>query len=320
MKQKQPNKESTLETTIKKIEKITVFNGSPRKARGNTHFITQALLEGAVEAGATAEVVFLYDQDIKPCYGEFHCWLKHPGKCFQKDDVAGLYEKVKASDLVVFATPLYADNVTAVTKALIDRIIPLVDPHMDKDGNQQYDSKDKIAGAPKLLLNYGLAFFDPHFQKKVPGEYRHRKRIAENGNIINFPKIGIISNCGLPEQTHFEVLKLYFRRLARNLSTEVVAEVYRGGGELLADKSSALQPTIHKYQDLLRQAGRELVTQGTFSVETKEQLELPLIPHDLYAALANASFDRALGQNDHFINKIIGAYEKREREKNKLKK
>lgn len=318
MEQKQPKQESTLETTIKKIEKIVVFNGSPRKARGNTYFITQALLEGAEEAGATTETVFLYDQEIKPCYGEFHCWLKHPGKCFQKDDVAELYEKVKAADLIIFATPLYADNITAVTKSFIDRVIPLVDPHMDKDGNTHYDPKDKIKGIPKLALNCGLFIFDPHFQKGKPGEYRHRKRIDTNGKMIQFPKMGVISNCGLPEQSHFEVLKLYFRRLARNLSTEVVAEIYRGGGELLADKSSALQPTIQKYQELLRTAGKELVIRDGFSIETQEQLELPLVPHDLYAALANASFDRALGQNDHLANKIIGAYEKRE--KRNLKK
>lgn len=318
MEQKQPNPKLALETTIKKIEQIIVFNGSPRKARGNTHFITQAFLEGAEEAGATTETVFLYDKEIKPCYGEFNCWLKHPGRCFQKDDVAELYDKVKTADLVVFATPLYADNVTAVTKALIDRIIPLVDPHMDKDGNSSYNPKDKIKGITKRALNCGLSIFDPHFQSEMQGEYRHRKRMDKNGKVIQFPKIGVISNCGLPEQSHFEVLKLYFRRLARNLSTEVVAEIYRGGGELLADKSSALQPTIQKYQALLRTAGRELVRGGGFSAETKEQLELPLVPHDLYAALANASFDRALGQNDHLVNKIIGAYEKRE--KSKLKK
>jgi multimeric flavodoxin WrbA len=49
--------------------KVTVFNGSPRGRDSNTHRIVEPLLEGAREAGAEAEEVFLVERDIKHCRG-----------------------------------------------------------------------------------------------------------------------------------------------------------------------------------------------------------------------------------------------------------
>ena len=40
------------------IMKLTVFNGSPKGARGNTHVMVEAFLEGFREAGSEGEQFF----------------------------------------------------------------------------------------------------------------------------------------------------------------------------------------------------------------------------------------------------------------------
>jgi len=235
--------------------KITIFNGSPRAENGNTHFMVEQFIKGAEQAGAEVENIFLAKKKINPCKGCFSCWLKTPGKCVIKDDMAELLEKFADLDIIVFATPLYVDNVTGIMKNFMDRIIPLGDPHIEKDEN---------------------------------GESVHVNKLG------NVPKLVVISNCGFPEQSHFQVLELLFKRIARNMRTEVVGEIYRGGGAILKDAPSILKPLTMKYSKLLQKAGKEIAENSRLSKETRLELEKPLIPADNYIAAANQYFDQLL--------------------------
>jgi len=237
--------------------RILIVNGSPRGKNGNTHRMVAEFMAGAVEAGAEAENVFLAQKTIHPCRGCFACWTKTPGKCLQKDDIGELLDKIIQTDLLVFATPVYTDNVTGIMKNFMDRLIPLVDPHFEKDPE---------------------------------GEYRHVRRYQK------LPKIAVIANSGLPEQSHFQVLRLLFRRIARNMQSELAAEIYRGGGELLKENSLLLRPRQTRYRKLLRQAGRELAEHGALSAATIAALEKPLVPKDLYMKGANKHWDKELAK------------------------
>jgi multimeric flavodoxin WrbA len=234
--------------------KITCINGSPRGKNSNSQRIASEFLEGARKAGAEAETVFLAEKKIGNCKACLSCWIKTPGKCIQKDDMAELLENVIKSDIVVFATPVYADNVTGLMKTFIDRMIPAVDPRV----------------------------------KKEKGETVHVKRYDR------YPKIVVISNCGFPEQTHFQTLRLYFRRLSRNMHSEVIGEIYRGGGPILQVKNPLLKSILHSYMKRLRKAGEEVVREGRLSEDTMEKLEKPLVPHDQYTEGMNKYFEKCL--------------------------
>lgn len=235
--------------------RITIFNGSPRGENGNTHLMAEEFAKGAQEANAQIENILLVKKEIKHCHGCFNCWIKTPGKCLIQDDMRELLPKFKSSDIIIFATPLYVDNVTGIMKNFMDRLIPILDPHL------QTDEK---------------------------GECLHPMRFNPS------PKIVVISNCGFPEQSHFQVLRLLFRRIARNMHSEVIAEIYRSSGELLGHSPLILKPLIWKYNKLLRNAGKELVENLRFSEETIRQLEEPLIPSEQYLKGANKYWDKQL--------------------------
>ncbi len=237
--------------------KITVFNGSPRAEKGNTHAMVQAFLEGANDARAEAETIFLAKKNIKHCDGCFKCWTSHPGQCVIKDDMETLLEKLLASDVIVYATPVYVDNVTGILKTFMDRLVPLVDPHFYKDENN---------------------------------ECLHRKRYNK------YPKIVVIANCGYPEQSHFQILRLLFSRNARNMHSEIIAEIYRGGGELLRQDSVLMKIAVSSYKKLLRKAGKELVENMKLSNETIEKLNKPLISDQEYIKRANKYWDKMLSK------------------------
>ncbi|HRZ86416.1 MAG TPA: flavodoxin family protein [bacterium] len=235
--------------------KIVAFNGSPRGESGNTYLMTEEFLAGAREAGAETEHILLAQKKIGHCLGCLACWLKTPGKCVIADDMADLLKKFVSADIVVFATPVYVDNVTGLMKNFMDRLVPLA---------------------------------DPRFAKTPEGECRHIIREGESPDIV------VISNCGFPEQSHFQVLKLLFSRIARNMNAQVVAEIYRGGGEMLKGKNILLIPLIMRYKKLLRTAGKEVVEGRKVSAETAAALEKPLVADEMYIKYANEYFEKVL--------------------------
>ena len=103
------------------MKKITTFVGSARK--GHTYDAVTQFLKNLQSLGdIEVEIVRLSDYRIGVCKGCQVCFSKGEEHCPLKDDRDVLIEKMMASDGVVFASPNYSFQVSALMKAFLDRL------------------------------------------------------------------------------------------------------------------------------------------------------------------------------------------------------
>jgi multimeric flavodoxin WrbA len=100
--------------------KILAINGSPRAVRSTSRRLAQFVLEGAAEAGAETEMIDLCDLRITPCTACEGCSFN--GICVFEDDVPLLVERMNGADGIVFASPVYIDNISGQMKIFFDRL------------------------------------------------------------------------------------------------------------------------------------------------------------------------------------------------------
>jgi multimeric flavodoxin WrbA len=113
--------------------KVMALNSSPRgEGQSKTELMLTHLVQGMQEAGAEVEVVELRKKKIHYCSGCYSCWTKTPGLCIHQDDMSKeLFPKWLASDLVVYAFPLYHFTVNAAMKTFIERTLPVAQPFLE---------------------------------------------------------------------------------------------------------------------------------------------------------------------------------------------
>ncbi len=238
--------------------KITIYYGSIHKKSGNTYVIINEFAEGAKEAGAEVDVVLLAEKKIKNCVACLKCWTQTPGQCILKDDMPKLLDKFMKSDIAVMATPVYAHNVTGVMKTFLDRLTPIVDPHLVKMENG----------------------YTGHFKK-----------------YDKYPKFGVIATGGFPEQKCCEFISQYFKRLSIDLYSEVLFEIYKGQAILLnMDEKTPLGPLVDDYKKNVRKAAKEVVEHMKISEDTAKQLNQPFIPEEMYIEEANKYWDSRIAK------------------------
>lgn len=101
--------------------RVVAFNGSPRKD-GNTAILTDTLLERLQAAGIETEHVQLAGTRLAGCIACLRCRETKDMTCAVKSDVVNsCIEKMVAADGIVIASPVYFADLTANTKALIER-------------------------------------------------------------------------------------------------------------------------------------------------------------------------------------------------------
>ncbi|HSB18517.1 MAG TPA: flavodoxin family protein [Anaeromyxobacteraceae bacterium] len=104
------------------MKSVTAFIGSGRR-NGVTYRATRQLLDNLQSFGdVRSEIVFLSDCNLGLCQGCKACILRGEEFCPLHDDRDALIDRMTRSDGVVFASPVYSFQVSALMKAFLDRL------------------------------------------------------------------------------------------------------------------------------------------------------------------------------------------------------
>lgn len=127
--------------------KITSVLGSPRVKKGNTTKVLGWVEEELVGKGHQVERINVVNRKLKGCKECYTCQSipDEPG-CPQKDDAVSIFERFRASDALLYASPLFCWGYSAQIKPLIDRHFCLITGY----GTRKW--KSLIAGKRACLL------------------------------------------------------------------------------------------------------------------------------------------------------------------------
>jgi multimeric flavodoxin WrbA len=234
--------------------KVLAINSSPKMDKGNTALILNPFLEGMREAGAEVELFYTRKLNIEPCTGEFYCWIKTPGECYQKDDMLMLLPKLREADFRVYATPVYVWGVTGTMKNLMDRMLPRVQPFIE-------------------LYN---------------GHCRHPLREGTKPS-----KIVLVSSCGFWEIDNSDPLLVQMKTYCKVTGCEFVGALLRSHAGALMPMIEMGAP-IDDIFEAAKEAGRQLVKDGEMSAETLNIVSRELMPLEMYMQAVNQRFQQAL--------------------------
>ena len=235
--------------------KVMAINSSPNMDEGNTAVILGFFTEGMKEAGAEVETLYTKKLKIKPCQGELHCWLKTPGKCFQKDDMEWILPKLDEANIWVLGTPLYVDGMSGPMKNFIDRIIPLVEPFIElRDGHCRHPQRGEHSDSKKVVL---------------------------------------VSNCGFWERDNFDALIVHVEAICRNLNGQFAGALLRPHGGALK-RMPEMGAGVEDVVEAARDAGRQLIRDERMSEETLKTVGRDLLSREVYLNIANENFRQTL--------------------------
>lgn len=236
------------------MTRVLAISSSPRMERGNTALILSPFLEGMREEGAEVELFYTRELTVNPCRGDFVCWLKTPGRCWQQDDMQVLLPRMCQADIWVFATPLYVDGVSGPMKNLWDRMLPVLYPFFEmRDGHCRHPLREE----------------------------------AHRGKVV------LVSNCGFWEMDSFEPVLAHVRAACLNWMREFAGALLRPHGEALRPMLEMGAP-VGDVLEASHEAGRQLVRDGEMSAQTLATVSRELLPVDMYIQVANQGFQREL--------------------------
>ncbi len=238
--------------------KILAVNGSPRKKKSNTDRLLLPFIEGAKEEGAEVDLLYLQGKKIKPCLGCFNCWLKTPGVCAQKDDMAGVLDLLRNADVLVLATPLYICSMTAQMKVMLDRIIPLILPFIEvRDGRCTHFMRDGSKESSMVL----------------------------------------ISNCGFHEMRHFDELVDHIKVFAGLGGRKYLGSLLRPHGHMMEVFDAMAPDRMKPVYEACREAGKYAARDEVIPQDVLDRVAQELMPREDFIKAANSYFQSEIDKN-----------------------
>ena len=218
---------------------VFAINGSPRRGRGNTALILKPFLEGLEETGAAVETVYSSKLDLKSCTcNSMLCWY---------GDHRG--DCFIEDDMVPLYPKLRAADILVVATPVY---IPL-------------------PGPLQVVINRLSPLMVPQL------EFKDGSTVARFRDEVNIKKIVLVSTGGWWEVGNFEVVVHIFEKLAKVCSVDLAGPILRPHAFMMRQNGDLTEAGM-KIQDLVRQAGKELITNGVIAPETLEGISQPLVP------------------------------------------
>ncbi len=135
--------------------KIVLLDGSPAGVAGDLTPWGSHFAVGLKARGHDVEHVVLRDMELHPCTGCFACWLRTPGRCIIPDDAESLCRSFIAADLVISLSPLIMGLFSALLKKALDRMVPLVLPHLTMNESGEMHHHPRYGRRPMLAAVVG---------------------------------------------------------------------------------------------------------------------------------------------------------------------
>ncbi len=138
--------------------KVIGINGSPRKG-WNTSILVDEALQGAASEGAEIEMIDLYDLTYSGCRSCFGCKRidRDDHRCFVKDDLTPILDRMREADAIVFGSPIYFFDVTSGFSACLERFLF---PYTTYDSDVKSFCTRKVPSAFIYTMNVGQEYME----------------------------------------------------------------------------------------------------------------------------------------------------------------
>ena len=144
--------------------KTIIINGSPRKNRNTAQLLKEAQ-NGAESVGSEVEYIDLYDLKFTGCRSCLACKRKgiaEPCKCYRKDDLSPVLEKILQTDRIIIGTPIYYSEPTGLVRSFLESS---TFPTMSYSTYQSVFG-GKVAVNVFLTMNAPMQFYKQNYERR----------------------------------------------------------------------------------------------------------------------------------------------------------